>query len=176
MLMNLPILEEDILEVASFASDFENQIPTASKALLDNCTSLLASKLRTPDDFAQFARKASKGPFSAPMAIKLLAGMSNCAESSHLEVDISQETDLKPGWGFSENKVKEDDCVSSLERLKSKEEPVCSNCKVLKRNCLIGQEVRYIKPKQVSYESNNLHTNFCPGGVQSDGAGAILEF
>ena len=73
MLTNLPILEEDILEVASFASDFENQIPAASKALLDNCTSLLASKLHTSDDVAQFAREASKDTCRATLASVTLA-------------------------------------------------------------------------------------------------------
>ena len=54
--------------------------------------------------------------------------------------------------------MKEENYVSSVERLKSKKgKSVCSNCKVLKRKCLIGQEVCYIMPKQVSNESNNLH-------------------
>ena len=92
MLVNLPISEEDILEVASFASDFENEIPTASKALLDNCTSLLASKLRTPDDFAQFAREASKDVCRAPLAMKLLAGISNCVKSPHPEMIAMAES------------------------------------------------------------------------------------
>ena len=73
MLLNLPIWQEDILEVASFAFDFENQLPTASKALLDKCTSLLASRLQTAGDVAQFAREASKDACKAPLAIKLPA-------------------------------------------------------------------------------------------------------
>jgi len=156
MLMNLPILEDDILEVASYACDCEDQIPTASKALLDNCTSMLASKLHTADDVAQFAKEASKDPCKAPLAIKLLAGISNSAKSPHLRavqenVDISQETDQKADKDMccNENKVKEEDSVISVESLKSNKpkEAVCSNCKVLKRKCLIGQEVRYIRPQ-----------------------------
>ena len=95
MLMNLSILEEDILEVASFASDFGNQMPTASKALLDNCTSLLASKLHTPDDVAQFAREASKDTCRATLAFKLLAGMSNSAKSPHPDIAGSRGEVLK---------------------------------------------------------------------------------
>ena len=166
MLMNLPILEEDILEVASFASDFDHQIPTASKALLDNCTSMLASKLNTADDVAQFAREVSKDTCRAPLAIKLLAGMSTCVKSQGVQDNVDTvenwQTDPKADQGMccNGNVVKEEDCVgqrlmttrsmthSSVESLKSKEkEPVCSNCKVLKRKCLSGQEVRYIRPQ-----------------------------
>ena len=155
MLTNLPILEEDIFEVASFASDFENQIPAASKALLDNCTSLLASKLHTADDFAKFAREASKDAGRAPLAIKLLAGINNCAKGPHLDTVSMAGTGSKGEKAdqdrcCNENKVKEGDSVStsSVERLASEEnKPVCSNCKVLKRKCLSGQEVRYIRPQ-----------------------------
>ena len=143
MLMKLPILEEDILEVASFACDFENQIPTASKALLDNCTSMLASKLHTADDFAQFAREASKDAYKAPLAIKLLAGISNCAKSSpHPEVDFSQESHPVADQYMCCDGDKVKDYVSCVESLKSnKGKPVCSNCKVLKWKCLNGQVV-----------------------------------
>ena len=143
MLINLPILEDDILEVASFACDFENQIPTASKALLDNCTSMLASKLQTADDFAQFAREASKDPRIAPLAIKLLAGISNCAKSSpHPEVDISQESHPEADQGVFCDGDKVKDYVSCVETLKSSEEELeCSNCKLLTWKWLIGEEL-----------------------------------
>ena len=142
MLTNLPILEEDIFEVASFASDFENQIPAASKALLDNCTSLLASKLHTADDFAKFAREASKDADRAPLAIKLLAGINNCAKSPYLDTVAMNGTGSKGEILIRPNM---EGCPVAIEL--KKEEFVCSNCKVLKRKCLSGQKVRYIRPQ-----------------------------
>ena len=73
MLSTFPMRKEDILEVASIAVHFETHFPTASKALLDKCTSLLASRLQTAGDVAQFAREASKDACKAPLAIKLPA-------------------------------------------------------------------------------------------------------
>jgi len=142
MLTNLPILEEDIFEVASFASDFENQIPAASKALLDNCTSLLASKLHTADDFAKFAREASKDAGRAPLAIKLLAGINNCAKSPYLDTVAMNGTGSRGEILIRPNM---EGCPVAIEL--KKEEFVCSNCKVLKRKCLSGQKVRYIRPQ-----------------------------
>ena len=78
------------MEVASFAVDYEAQIPTASKALLDNCTSLLASKLMTAESVGQFARKATKDGM-APTAIKLLARLDSCDQDLSLEVVEERE-------------------------------------------------------------------------------------
>ena len=62
-----------------------------------------------------------------------------------------EEGDWSHGNYPKTDKVKREECVedgSSVESLKSVEnEPVCPNCKVLKRKCLSGQEVRYIRPQ-----------------------------
>jgi len=77
MLSAFPMEEEDILEVASIAVHFETHFPTASKALLDKCTSLLVSTVHTAEDVARFAEKASKDSHLAPLVVKLFAGMGN---------------------------------------------------------------------------------------------------
>ena len=77
MLSAFPMEKEDILEVASIAVHFETHFPTASKALLDKCTSLLVSTVHTAEDIARFAEKASKDSHLAPLVVKLFAGMGN---------------------------------------------------------------------------------------------------
>ena len=78
MLSAFPMEKEDILEVASIAVHFETHFPTAAKALLDKCTSLLVSTVHTAEDVARFAEQASKESHLAPLVVKLLAGMGNC--------------------------------------------------------------------------------------------------
>ena len=77
ILSAFPMEKEDILEVASIAVHFETHFPTASKALLDKCTSLLVSTMHTAEDVARFAEQASKDSHLAPLVVKLLAGMGN---------------------------------------------------------------------------------------------------
>ena len=57
MLSAFPMEKEDILEVASIAVHSETHFPTASKALLDKCTSLLVSTMHTAEDVARFAEQ-----------------------------------------------------------------------------------------------------------------------
>ena len=57
MLSAFPMEKEDILEVASIAVHSETHFPTASKALLDKCTSLLVSTMHTAEDVACFAEQ-----------------------------------------------------------------------------------------------------------------------
>ena len=78
MLSALPLEKEDILEVASIALHFEVPFPTASKALLDKCISLLVSTMHTAEDVARFARLASKDTQLAPLVLRLLSGMDSC--------------------------------------------------------------------------------------------------
>ena len=78
MLSAFPMEKEDILEVASIAVHFETHFPTASKALLDKCISLLVSTMHTSEDVASFAEQASKDSHLAPLVVKLLAGMGSC--------------------------------------------------------------------------------------------------
>ena len=61
MLSAFPMEKEDILEVASIAVHFETHFPTASKALLDKCASLLVSTMHTAEDVARFAEQV-QGP------------------------------------------------------------------------------------------------------------------
>ena len=61
MLSAFPMEKEDILEVASIAVHSETHFPTASKALLDKCTSLLVSTMHTAEDVACFAEQGGCG-------------------------------------------------------------------------------------------------------------------
>jgi len=88
MLSAFPMEKEDILEVASIAVHFETHFPTASKALLDKCTSLLVSTMHTAEDVARFAEQASKDSHLAPLVVKLLAGMGN---SKKLFQEVTKE-------------------------------------------------------------------------------------
>ena len=63
MLSAFPMEEEDILEVASIAVHFETHFPTASKALLDKCISLLVSTMHTAEDVARFAEQVHRGKY-----------------------------------------------------------------------------------------------------------------
>ena len=110
MLSVFPMEKEDILEVASIAVHFETHFPTAAKALLDKCTSLLVSTMHTAKDVAHFADQvqymlqlltpqlirpvflqASKDGNLAPLVVKLLAGMANCKISQMFEENEDQK-------------------------------------------------------------------------------------
>ena len=179
MLLNLPIWQEDILEVASFAFDFENQLPTASKALLDKCTSLLASSMHTAENVARFAEQGSKDSKLAPLVVKLLARMGSCKnqlqESKEQEiVKVDQpESDSKAlvgGPAQYSNKeakflsvrvqhptVKRGDILSTAfknSRAAENQVEVCLNCKAVKTCCRNGQEVSFISPAQVDTQKS----------------------
>ena len=94
MLSAFPMEKEDILEVASIAVHFETHFPTASKALLDKCISLLVSTMHTSEDVASFAEQASKDSHLAPLVVKLLAGMGGCKKPFQ-EVKEEKIVDVK---------------------------------------------------------------------------------
>jgi len=177
MLSAFPMEKEDILEVASIAVQFETHFPTASKALLDKCTSLLVSTVHTAEDVARFAEQASKDSHLAPLVVKLLAGMGSCKkllqevkEEKIVDVKAPQagragtKSSQKPKTPFprspsvkernelGHSSVKRGDILSTV--LKNvggaeKEVDMCFSCKALKANCLDGREVRFISPAQV---------------------------
>lgn len=166
MLSAFPMEKEDILEVASIAVHFETHFPTAAKALLDKCTSLLVSTMHTAKDVAHFADQASKDGNLAPLVVKLLAGMANCKISQMFEENEDQkfedvtQADVtrtpKDGCGVKYSKVST--CARGgglsivghmVKDVGLSEKDICLHCKMVKSKCLGGQAVQYVKPGQV---------------------------
>ena len=182
MLSTFPMRKEDILEVASIAVHFETHFPTASKALLDKCTSLLASSMHTAENVARFAEQGSKDSKLAPLVVKLLARMGSCKnqlqelkEQEIVKVDQS-ESDAANGkalvggpaqYSNKEAKflsvrvrhptVKRGDILSTAfknSRDAENQVEVCLNCKAVKTCCRNGQEVRFVSPAQVETQKS----------------------
>ena len=179
MLSTFPMRKEDILEVASIAVHFETHFPTASKALLDKCTSLLASSMHTAENVARFAEQGSKDSKLAPLVVKLLARMGSCKnqlqelkEQEIVKVD-QPESDSKAlvgGPAQYSNKeakflsvrvqhptVKRGDILSTAfkkSRAAENQVEVCLNCKAVKTCCRNGQEVSFVSPAQVEIQKS----------------------
>ena len=183
MLSTFPMRREDILEVASIAVHFETHFPTASKALLDKCTSLLASSMHTAENVARFAEQGSKDSKLAPLVVKLLARMGSCKnqlqelkEQDIVKVDQS-ESDAANGKAlvggpaqYSNKKeakflsvrvqhptVKRGDILSTAfknSRAAENQVEVCLNCKAVKTCCRNGQEVSFVSPAQVETQKS----------------------
>jgi len=154
MLSAFPMEKEDILEVASIAVHFETHFPTASKALLDKCTSLLVSTMHTAEDVACFAEQASKDSHLAPLVVKLLAGMGNCKKLlQEVKIGDAKNADAsREGNEFKHSSVKRGEILSAVLKnvaVTEKEPEVCPNCKAVKANCRNGQGVSFISPAQV---------------------------
>jgi len=172
MLSAFPMEKEDILEVASIAVHFETHFPTASKALLDKCTSLLVSTMHTAEDVARFAEQAAKDSYLAPLVVKLLAGMGTCKKFPMFggqNVEDQKFEDITPADVI---RLSKDSCGSKCSKLahhstggggvsivgqklkkigleKKGEEDVCLDCKMVKSKCFSGQAVRCVEPGQV---------------------------
>jgi len=172
MLSAFPMAKEDILEVASIAVNFETHFPTASKALLDKCTSLLVSTMHTAEDVARFAEQAAKDSYLAPLVVKLLAGMTTCKSFPLLGKQEVQDQRFEDITQADVIRVSKDRCGLKCSKFASSstggggglilgqklknvglgekgEEDVCSDCKMVKSKCFSGQTVRCVTPGQV---------------------------
>jgi len=174
MLSAFPMAKEDILEVASIAVNFETHFPTASKALLDKCTSLLVSTMHTAEDVARFAEQAAKDSYLAPLVVKLLAGMTTCKKFPLFGEQEMQDQKFEDITQADVTRVSKDRCGLKCSKFapnsmrgvsivgqklkniglaeKREEDPgpdVCSDCKMVKSKCFSGQTVRCVTPGQV---------------------------
>jgi hypothetical protein len=147
-MQTLPLAEEDVLEAAAVAEEFQLVFPRTAEALLVSCVRVLAGRLTAPADFVQYAARlaARADPLQAALAMRLVAR-------------IQEPQD---GREPMENTVKEskDPCVRQKDQEDVETEEVekktmikCHNCKLATKrykheSCrgLNGKNVLHITP------------------------------